>query len=111
MSQALHRQRRACRVAAWALVLLVASATGAFAQFDRGTISGTIKDAQGGVVPGVTVTATALQTQQARSTVRDGSGFYTFTNLLPGKYDVAGELQGFKKGNRSVVVCDGWWSA
>ena len=39
--------------AAWrrGRLLLVASATSAFAQFDRGTISGTIKDAQGGVVP------------------------------------------------------------
>jgi hypothetical protein len=75
-------------MAAWALALLVASATSAFAQLDRGTISGTIKDAQGGVVPGVTVTATSTQTQQARTAVTDGSGFYTLPNLLPGRYDV-----------------------
>jgi Carboxypeptidase regulatory-like domain len=106
MGEGLHRQRRSGRAAAWALVLLVASATSAFAQFDRGTISGTIKDAQGGVVPGVTVTATSTQTQQARSTVTDGSGFYTFPNLLPGKYDIAAELQGFKKVNRTGVQLD-----
>ena len=106
MGEALHLQRRLGRVAAWALVLLVASATSVFAQFDRGTISGTIKDAQGGVVPGVTVTATATQTQQARSTVTDGSGFYTFPNLLPGKYDIVVELQGFKKVNRTGVQVD-----
>src|SRR5215207_1675313 len=106
MSQALHRQRRICRRAAWALVLLVVSATSAFAQFDRGTVSGTIKDAQGGVVPGVTVTATSTQTQQARSTVTDGSGFYTFPNLQPGKYDISAELQGFKKETRAGVQVD-----
>jgi hypothetical protein len=94
-------------VAAWALVLLVASATSAFAQFDRGTISGTIKDAQGGVVPGATVTATSTQTQQTRSTVTDGSGFYTLPNLTPGRYDIAAELQGFKKVNRTGVQLDG----
>ena len=106
MSQALLRQRRTCRAAVWAIVLLVASATTAFAQFDRGTISGTIKDAQGGVVPGVTVTATATQTQQTRSTVTDGSGFYTFPNLQPGRYDISAELQGFKKANRTGVQVD-----
>src|SRR5215213_1047325 len=106
MSQALRRQRRWCRAAEWAVMLLVAGASSAFAQFDRGTISGTIKDAQGGVVPGVTVTATSTQTQQARSTVTDGSGFYTFPNLQPGRYDISAELQGFKKENRTGVQVD-----
>jgi hypothetical protein len=106
MSEALHRQRRSGRMAAWALALLVASATRAFAQLDRGTISGTIKDAQGGVVPGVTVTATSTQTQQARTAVTDGSGFYTLPNLLPGRYDIVVELQGFKKVNRTGVQVD-----
>ena len=81
MGEALLRQRRFVRAAIGALVLLVASATTAVAQFDRGTISGTIKDAQGGVVPGATVTATSTQTQQVRTTVTDGSGFYTLPNL------------------------------
>src|SRR4029450_7153854 len=102
----LHRQRSSGRLAAWALVLLVASATSAFAQLDRGTISGTVKAPQGGVVPGATVTATATQTQQARSTVTDGSGFYTFPNLNPGRYDIVVELQGFKKANRTGVQVD-----
>jgi hypothetical protein len=106
MSEALHRQRRSGRMAAWALALLVASATSAFAQLDRGTISGTIKDPQGGVVPGVTITATNVQTQQTRDTVTDGSGFYTFPNLQPGRYDIAAELQGFKKVNRTGVQVD-----
>src|SRR5215207_7263638 len=106
MGEGLHPQRRLGRVAAWALVLLVASATTAFAQLDRGTVSGTIKDAQGGVIPGVTVTATSTQTQQARTTVTDGSGFYTLPNLLPGRYDIVVELQGFKKVNRTGVQVD-----
>ena len=95
-----------CRAAVWALVLLVASATSAFAQLDRGTISGTIKDAQGGVVPGVTVTATITQTQQTRSTVTDGSGFYHVSEPQPGRYDIVAELQGFKKVNRTGVQVD-----
>ena len=106
MSQALRRQRSPYRVAVWALVLLAASATSAFAQVDRGTVSGTIKDAQGGVVPGVTVTATSTQTQQTRTTVTDGSGFYTFPNLQPSRYDFTVELQGFKKETRTGVQVD-----
>jgi hypothetical protein len=78
----------------------------AAAQFDRGQISGTVKDAQGGVVPGVTVSATHLETQQARTTVTDSGGFFTFPNLPPGKYDVSAELQGFKKALRQNVTLD-----
>jgi hypothetical protein len=92
---------------ALAFVVLLGSASTAFAQFDRGTISGTVKDPGGLVVPGVTVTVTSQQTQQARTTVTDGSGFYTLPNLLPGQYEVAAELQGFKRVSRANVQLDG----
>jgi hypothetical protein len=78
----------------------------ALAQFERGTISGTIKDQQGAVIPGATVTATNTQTQQSSTTTTNGSGFYTFPNLLPGRYDIAAELQGFKKVSRQNVPLD-----
>ncbi len=93
---------RCALVMACALLVAVPAA----AQFDRGSISGVVKDQQGGVVPGATVTATSLQTQQARTTVTDGSGYYTFSNLQPGRYDVAAELEGFKKAARSGVQLD-----
>jgi hypothetical protein len=98
--------RRVRHAAAWVLVVLVAGALPAFAQFDRGTVSGTIKDAQGGVMPGVTVTATNTQTQQARTTVTDGSGFYTFPNLQPGRYDISAEIDGFRRTSRQGVPVD-----
>jgi hypothetical protein len=89
-----------------ALLLVLAGPAPAAAQFDRGTISGTIKDEQGGVVPGATVTATSLQTQQSRSTTTDGSGYYTIVNLQPGRYELNTELQGFKKVSRTSVQLD-----
>ena len=101
--------RRLRRLGAYGLALAVfitAGATPALAQFDRGTISGTIKDAQGGVVPGVTVTVTSTATQQSRDTVTDGSGFYTFPNLQAGRYDLSAELQGFKKATRAGLTVD-----
>jgi hypothetical protein len=94
------------RYFAAALACVLLTALPAAAQFDRGQISGTVKDAQGGVVPGVTVVATHLETQQARTTVTDSSGFFTIPNLPSGKYDVSAELQGFKKALRQNVTLD-----
>ncbi len=87
-------------------VSMLASASPALAQFDRGQISGTLKDASGGVVPGVTVTATSVQTQTPTVAVTDASGFYTFPNLSPGLYTLSAELEGFKKIVRENLQLD-----
>jgi hypothetical protein len=89
-----------------AMVLLLASAAPALAQFERGSISGIIKDQQGGVMPGTTITVTNLQTQAARSATTDDSGYFTIPNLQPGLYNVSAELQGFKKITRNNVQLD-----
>ncbi len=94
------------RCCATALAAVLLTAMPAAAQLDRAQMSGTIKDAQGGVVPGATVVATNVQTQTVRQTVSDQSGFFTFPGLTPGRYDVAAELQGFKKALRQNVQLD-----
>ena len=94
------------RYCAAALGCVLLTAMPAAAQFDRGQISGTVKDSQGGVVPGVTVTVTNLDTQLTRTTVTDSSGYFTIPNLPGGKYDVSAELQGFKKALRQNVTLD-----
>ena len=68
-----------------AATLLVAVPGVARAQFERASISGTVTDQQGGVVPGVTVTAVQVTTQQSRTAVTDASGFYSIASLMPGK--------------------------
>ena len=88
-----------------ACVLLLAAP--AAAQFDRGTISGVVKDQSGAIVPGVTVTAKSLQTQELATAVTDASGYFTMTTLRPGRYDVSAELDGFKKASRTGVMLDG----
>jgi hypothetical protein len=90
----------------FALACVVLAATPAAAQFDRGQISGQVKDAQGAVVPGATVTATNQQTQVATTTVTDSTGYYTFPNLPAAKYNLAAELQGFKKAFQENVALD-----
>jgi hypothetical protein len=93
-----------CAAGVVAGVLL--TALPAAAQFDRAQVSGTVRDAQGGVVPGATVVVTNNQTQTGRTTVSDESGFFTVPNLTPGRYDVSAELQGFKKSLRQNVQLD-----
>ena len=100
------RRLSLCGQFIWAATLLAITATPAVAQFDRGKLSGTIKDEQGAVMPGVTVNARNLQTEQTVTTVTDGTGFYTFPNLLPGRYDILAELQGFKTIRRENVQLD-----
>ena len=100
----LHVRRSLQRLLACAVLLL--AGTPAFAQFERSAISGTIRDQQGGVMPGVTVTATNIATGVVETTVTDDSGFYTFSTLLPGQYNFSAELQGFKKSSRTGLQAD-----
>jgi hypothetical protein len=93
-------------VPAGAVTMLLLVTSAAHAQFERGQISGVVKDATGAVLPGVTVTATNLQTKVPRSVVTDGTGFYTFPNLQPGRYELTAELEGFKKHVQSDVQLD-----
>jgi hypothetical protein len=78
----------------------------AWAQFERGEISGVVKDQSGAIVPGVTVTAVNLATRTPAVTVTDGTGFYVFPNLNPGRYEVSAELDGFKKAVLTDIQLD-----
>jgi hypothetical protein len=88
------------------ILAVLTSAVPAFAQFERGQISGVVKDEQGGVMPGVTVTATNKGTGTPSSVTTDATGFYTLPNLQPGRYDITAELQGFKKIVRNDLQLD-----
>ncbi|HUU35795.1 MAG TPA: carboxypeptidase-like regulatory domain-containing protein, partial [Vicinamibacterales bacterium] len=81
------------------LVFLAAAAGSAAAQSTsiNGTIEGVISDESGGVLPGVTVTVTNLDTGDTRVVVTNESGLYRAPLLSLGKYRVTAELQGFKK--------------
>jgi hypothetical protein len=105
MSRGCNRWRQLCLTVIGACAVSMLAAAPAAAQMDRGSISGTVRDQSAGIVPGVTVTVTNAQ-QQQRTTVTDGSGFYTFPNLMAGRYNIAVELQGFKKIVRNDVTLD-----
>ena len=69
-----------------AIVCLFVSAAMAGAQVPTGIISGRVTDSSGGVLPGVTVTATSPNLQGPREAVTSGSGDYVIAVLPPGSY-------------------------
>ena len=92
---------------AWfvAMLLVVGVTTGAAGQ-GTGTISGTIADASGGVLPGVTVTVSSAA-GAVRSGVTDSGGRYDISSLPAGTYTVSGALPGFTSDTTSVTVGGG----
>jgi Carboxypeptidase regulatory-like domain/TonB-dependent Receptor Plug Domain len=69
-----------------------------------GSISGTIKDASGAALPGVTVTLANPSAAVTRTATTDASGVFVSPLLPPGTYTVSAELSGFKKIERSHVI-------
>ncbi len=69
----------------------------------NGAIEGTVSDSSGGVLPGVTVTITNVNTGAARSVVTNEKGLYRAPLLTLGQYTVVAELQGFKKFEQTGV--------
>jgi hypothetical protein len=84
------------RQALLAVFLVAASAATAAAQVRSVDIVGVVTDPSGGVLPGVTVTATNLATNDERRTVSDDGGRFAFRLLPVGKYSVKAELSGFR---------------
>ena len=93
------------RVLQLALLLpavLLASAAPAMAQAASASISGTITDSQGGVLPGVTLTVTNAESGTVRTSVTEADGKFRVAGLNPGRYNVTADLPGFQ----SVAVKD-----
>ena len=96
--------RRGVVVGLLALVILIVSAPGAFAQGQTGSIAGVVRDTSGAVLPGVTVEASSpALIEKSRSVVTDGQGRYTVVDLRPGTYSVAFTLPGFATVRREGI--------
>jgi hypothetical protein len=93
------------KILAYALVSLLALSTAAVAQVTQeGSIRGVVRDEQGAVLPGVTMTATSSSAPRPVTAVSDGDGVYRLQNLLPGTYVIVAELQGFSRYERAAIV-------
>ena len=84
------------------LVLLPSSA------YAQAAITGVVRDASGGVLPGVTVEASSpALIEKVRTAVSDGSGQYRIEDLRPGTYTVRFTLAGFATVSREAVELTG----
>ena len=90
-------------VVTFLLALSVASLAGAQGQAINGTIEGTVTDESGGVLPGVVVTVTNVDTGDTRSVITNDSGVYRAPLLPLGAYRVTAELPGFKKHDQTGI--------
>jgi carboxypeptidase family protein/TonB-dependent receptor-like protein len=89
------------------LCALAVSALPSLAQ-GVGAIGGTVMDATGAVLPGVTVTLSSAQRTVGsnQETVTDARGNYEFLRLVPGTYSVRAQLAGFRPGGQPKVTVD-----
>ena len=74
------------------------------AQTTSASVSGIVQDAQGGVLPGVTVTMTSRTQGNALTTVSDAGGRFVFPIVRPDSYTLRAEIQGFKALERTNLV-------
>ena len=92
-------------LAAFLLVALcVLSPLRAHGQVSGATLSGTVTDSTGAVIPNVQVSIRNQATADVRSVSVDSAGFYSAPNLLPGKYDVTAAATGFATTVQNGVI-------
>ncbi len=86
------------------LLIVAAIAVDTRAQAVYGSVSGTVTDAQGAVIPDATVTITSVERNTSDTVQTNDSGLYVKDRLLPGTYKVTIEKSGYKQGLVPTVV-------
>jgi hypothetical protein len=84
-------------------LLLLCLALPASAQFDA-SVSGSVLDPTGAVIPGAAVTLTNTATNQVQTTTSSDAGFYRFGSLALGSYNVDVAIKGFVKNSLTVAL-------
>ncbi len=87
-----------------ALLVSLLMTSAAWAQVNRGTITGIVSDQSGGVVPGVDVSVTNTETGIATHVITTSAGVYTVPLLLPSTYRLTAEKEDFKKFEQDGIV-------
>src|SRR3989442_7414273 len=86
--------------------LIVSGNVLVFGQEFSATMSGVVHDVNGGVVPGVSVTAKHTESGLTRTVITNETGSYRMPALPVGEYEVTAELSGFKQQVRRGVTLD-----
>ena len=90
----------------WTAFCLSFLALAAFAQTDRGTITGTVSDPAGAVIPNAPIEAKNVATDAVYPTATSGTGNYTIAQLPAGTYDLSVTVPGFKKYIRTGIIVE-----
>jgi hypothetical protein len=98
--------RKGLRLSAISTALLILLAIPVVAQMPTATILGVAKDTSGGVLPGVTVTVTNIDTGLTRTLKTGDDGEYRVPELPVGHYEVKGEHPGFKTVTRNGITLE-----
>ena len=77
------------------------------AQIAGATLSGTITDSAGAVVPNATISVKHVATGRSAETRTDSAGRYTAPNLVPGEYEVSASAAGFGTNVAMVTITSG----
>src|SRR5580658_3568766 len=99
----LARVRNNFRPCTLSAVLVALFSAGAWPQTQLATVSGTVTDPSGAVVPGVSVTIVSQGTGLERSALTDTAGAYRFAGLPTGIYDVRLQRTGFQSQVRQGI--------
>ena len=91
------------RLLSWTVCLLLL-ALSAFGQTANGTITGTITDPAGAVVPNAAVVAKSIDTGVPYATQSTSTGNYTIINLPVGNYELTVTVSGFKTYDRKPII-------
>src|SRR5438132_3503131 len=96
------------RWASKAILILMAALLLPSAAFAQGTLTGTVRDESGGVLPGVSVEAASpVLIEKVRTAVTDGAGQYRITGLNSGTYSLTFRLTGFNLVKREGIELSG----
>ena len=87
-----------------ALALVMLTSVRVYAQVSGATMTGTVSDASGAVIPNAQVSIKNVATGEVRDVTTDAAGFYSAPNLLPGSYEVTVTAPGFSTEVRSGIT-------
>jgi hypothetical protein len=90
-------------IKAFIALVLLATGISLTAQSVTGTITGSVTDPTGAVIPGATVKVTETATGVSRSAVSNGAGIFSFPELQPGVYSITANAKGFSTAIRAGI--------
>jgi hypothetical protein len=98
-----HSGRRALTWAIAAVLCCLVTAVPVAAQTTSASVFGQVKDAQGGVLPGATITLTSKTQANTQTATTDAEGRFVFTIVRPDLYVLRASMEGFKTLERTTV--------